>query len=351
MKFGYLVLAVLLTLSATQAAADTLTDLLPPGTKVVFGIRVHNLALSSVAQEFAAQARTAAVDWLKAVPLDGIDLLRDIDEILVATSGKGQNPPALIVVAGRFDVARLTEGAPRYHGIPLLTGDSESGTAVALFENGTALIGDAPLVRTAIDHRGGKGRIDPALNDRITSLRQRYDVWGLGEQPEGLASPIPEAKMLESVDRFQFGMQLASGLELTAEVHARSSAEGEKLNTALGMMAALLQGANQSANGSRFDLQSEGGTFKLTVSISDEELKKALSAETVTLSTVPAVAAAESVETGPGVTPETPAPEPSPAPAPTPAAAQPAPPAPKPVTPKTPDSETDTVVFKLPGKK
>ena len=351
MKFGHAVLAVLLTLSATPAAADTLTDLLPPGTKVVFGIRVHNLALSSVVQEFAAQARTAAADWLKGVPLDGIELLRDIDEVLLATSGKGQNPPALIVVAGRFDVARLTEGAQRYHGIPLLTGDSETGTAVALFENGTALIGDAPLVRSAIDHRGGKGRIDPALGDRITSLRQRYDIWGVGEQPEGLASSIPEAKMLESVDRFQFGMQLASGLELTAEMHARSSEEGEKLNTALAMMAELLKGANQSANGSRFDLQSEGGTLKLTVSISDEELKKALSAETVTLSTAPVVAAAESTETGPSVAPEIPAPAPAPVPAPAPAAVQPAQPAPKPAAPKIPDSETDTVIFKLPGKK
>ena len=339
-------LAVLLGMSALPAGADTLTDLLPPGTKVVFGIRVHNLALSSVAQEFAAQAQTAAAGWLKAVPLDGIDLLRDIDEVLIATSGKGPNPPSLIVVTGRFNIARLAEGAERYHGIAMLSGDAESGTAVALFENGTALIGDTPLVRSAIDHRGGKGRIDPTLNDRITSLRQRYDIWGLGEPADGLTSPIPEAKMLESVDRFQFGMQLANGLELTAEIHARSAEDGEKLNTALGMLAALLQGHGQSANGSKFDLKSEGGTLKLLVSISDEDLKKALSVETATLSSVkmqsatPVVSSNEPAETGPSVPAETPAPAPVPAPV-----------APKPIAAKTPDTETDTVIFKLPGKK
>jgi hypothetical protein len=185
---------------------------------VVFGIRVHGLVLSSMAHTFAAQAQTAAAGWLKAVPLDGIDLLRDIDEILIASSAKAQSPSSLIVVTGRFDVARLTEGATRYHGVPLLAGETETDNVVALLDSGIALIGDPARVRAAIDQRGGKNRIDAALNDRITSLRQRYDIWGLGERPEGFVPPIPEVKVVESIERFQFGMQMANGLELGAEI-------------------------------------------------------------------------------------------------------------------------------------
>jgi hypothetical protein len=355
MKFARCLLPFLL-LRAVPAAADTLTDLFPPDTKVVFGIRVHNLALSSVAQSFAAQAKAAAASWLKAVPLDGIDLLRDIDEVLIASTGKGQNPPSIIVVTGRFDMARLTEGAKRYHGVPLLTGETETDSAVALLENGTAVLGDAALVRAAIDQRG-KIRIDPALNDRITSLRQRYDIWGLGERAEGLVAPVPEAKLLESIDRFQFGMQLASGLELGAEIHARSPQDAEKLNGALGMIAAMVQGQHTSETGAKFDMQVDGGNFRLAVFIPDEELKKTIEAETAILSPVPAqpsiptsatVASSDIADTGPSGASEVPPVTPAPT---TPTTAAPTQASSKPAKPKTLDKEPDTVVFTLPGKK
>jgi hypothetical protein len=352
MKFALYILPVLLTFPAIPAAADTLTDLLPPDSKVVLGIRVRNLAISSVAQTFAAQAQTAVGVWLKAVPLDGIDFLRDIDEVLIASPGKGPTPPAIIVVTGRFDVARLAKGAKRYRGVPLLTGEKETDSAVALLDDGMALIGDATLVRAAIDRRGGKSRIDSALNDRITSLRQRYDIWGLGELPAGFVPPMPEARMLESIDRFQVGMQLASGLELAAEIHPRSPEDAEKLNAAFGLMSALLKGQAPSATAAKFDVQVSGGMLKLAVSIPDEELKKAIVAETAGLlpvSTQPAAQASapatvETPETGPAALPEVP-------PVVTPATAVAPQAAPKLAAPKPPDRDVDTVILTLPGKK
>ena len=339
MKFAHCLLPFLLTLRAVPAAADTLTDLLPPDSKVIFGIRVHNLALSSVAQTFASQAQAAAAGLLKAVSLDGIDLLRDIDEVLIATSGKGQNSPTIIVVTGRFDEARLAEGAKPYHGVPILTGGETDGV-VALLDGGTALIGDATLVRAAIDQREGKNRIDPALNDRITSLRQRYDIWGLGERLEGFSPPMPEAKVVESIDRFQFGLQMVNGLELSAEIHARSAEDAHKMNETFGMLAALVQGANTSASGAKFDLQADGGTLKLTVFIPDEELKKAIAAQSLALPSGITVTS-EAPDNGPSGAVE--------GPPPIPAAAAVLPP--KPAARKVAEKETDTVVFTLPGKK
>src|SRR5271166_4379033 len=139
MKLARSLFPFLLILRAVPAGADTLTDFLPPDTKVVFGIRVHNLAISSVAQTFAAQAHAATAGWLKAVPLGGIDLLRDIDEVLIASSGTGENPPSMVVVAGHFDVARLAEGAKLYHEVPYFTGLGENDSAAALLGNGVAI--------------------------------------------------------------------------------------------------------------------------------------------------------------------------------------------------------------------
>jgi hypothetical protein len=354
MKFARYLLPAVLTLPAVSAA-DTLTDLLPPETKVVFGIRVHNLAISSTAQTFAAQAQAAAAGWLKAVPLDGIDFLRDIDEVLIATSGKGKTPPAIIVVTGRFDVPRLAEGAKRYYrNVPLLEGEAAGDATVAVLDSSTAILGDANLVRAAIDRRGAQSRIDVALNDRITSLRQRYDIWGIGEQSEGFALPVPEAQVLESVDRFQFGIQMASGLELSAEIHARSAGDAGKLRTAVGTIAAIVKGQT-SASTAKFDLQADAETLKLSVYIPDAELQKTIEAETSALSPVSVaapMAGADAEGSGPNTAPEA-APLAAATPPARPAAAQTAAaqPAPKPAAPKVLDQDQDTVVFKLPGKK
>jgi len=359
MKLARYLLPLLLAIRAVPAFADTLTDLLPPDTKVVLGIRVHNLAVSSVARSIAAQLQSAAGGWLKAVPLGGVDFLRDIDEVVIASPGKRPTPPAIIVVTGRFDVARLSQRAKRYHGVPLVSGEKETDSAVAFLDDGTVLIGDPALVRAAIDRwlgsrsleRGGKSSIDSSFNDRITSLRQRYDIWGLGELPAGFVAPMPEAKVLESIDRFQFGMQLASGLELAAEIHPRSPDDAGKLSTALELMATLLNGQGTSG-AARFDVQETGGTLKLAVSIPDEELKKAIEDETAGL--LPASAQSAAVASAPAVTAETPetgpnaAPDAPPAAPPVPAPLQTAP---KPAAPKTPDHEPDTVILTLPGKK
>ena len=354
MKFARYIFPVVLTLPAASAAADTLTDLLPPETKVVFGIRVHNLAISSTAQAFASQAQSAAAGWLKAVPLDGIDFLRDIDEVLIATSGKGKTPPALVVVTGRFDIPRLAKGVKRYYrNVPLLVGEAESDAVVALLDSSTAVLGDANLVRAAIDRRGAKTGIEADLNDRITSLRQRYDIWGIGDRTEGFTSLVPEVKILESADRFQFGMQMASGLELSAEIHARSSADAGKLRTAVGMIAAVVKGRT-AASAAKFDLQADGGTLKLSVYIPEAELKKTIEAETAALSPVSVsapVASADGEAGGPSQAPEAPSlatAAPAQSASVQAAAAQPAPKLP---APKVLDQDQDTVVFKLPGKK
>jgi len=339
MKFARYLFPVVLILPSFSADADSLTDLLPPETKVVFGIRVHNLAISSNAQAFAAHAQSAAGAWLKTVPLDGIDFLRDIDEVLIAASGKGKTPPAIAIVTGRFDLPHLAGRAKRYyHAVPLLESEAASDALVGLLDSGRIILGEPNLVRAAIDQRAGKTRIDADLNDRITSLRQRYDIWGIGDRVEGLPLPVPEGKVLESVDRFQFGMQMASGLELTAEIHVSSAEDAGELTAAFRTLAAMIKGQT-SASAVKFDLQADGGNFRLDVYIPEAELKKSIEAGTAAFSpvTVAAPAAGADAEEF----------RPSAIAAPTP----PAQPAPKPVAPKVLEQDQDTVVFKLPGKK
>jgi hypothetical protein len=366
MKLAQCIPPLLLFARAILAAGPPLTDYFPPDTKVAFGVRVHNIVASSLARGFAAQAQAAGANWLKLVSQAGFDPLRDLDEVLIASSGEGPNPPAVIVLSGTFDVARLAEGAQRYHNVPLLgSGEGsgkDSGAVMALLDASTIVAGDAALVRAAIDRREGGPKMDVALAGRIAAARQHYDVWGLGEHPDGFVSPMPETKGLESIDRFQFGMLLSSGLELGAELHARSPQEAEKLNASLQLVAAMLKAQQPSESAARFDIEAQEGTLKLTVTIPEEELKLAIEAESASLSQEPASAHGAAAPAAalpppaaslavPSVAPTAPPTRPAMA------ARPPGPPLPSPkaaprtIAPQVLDKDGNTVVFTLPGKK
>jgi hypothetical protein len=286
MKLAQSLLVLLLAVRAVPAADATLTDLFPAGTKVVFGINVRKVAASPLAQagltqaKAQVQAQAAAADWLKIASLAGFDPLRDIDEVLLATNGEGPNPPSLIVATGRFDVARLAQGARRYLDVPLLGGDNPTDAVVALLNPSTALAGDRPTVLATLDHLGNGAQIDPALAQRIAAARARYDIWGLGDRPEGFVAPAPQASGLESIDRFQFGVSLSHGLELGAEVHARSPKDAEQIGAMLGMLQAMVKAKQPTAGSAKFDVHAEDGTFQLAMTIPEAELLKAVRMQT-----------------------------------------------------------------------
>jgi hypothetical protein len=282
MKLAQPLLVFLLAVRAIPAADRSLTDFFPAGTKVVFGINVRKVAESPLAQagltqaKAQVQAQAAAADWLRIASLAGFDPLRDIDEVLVATNGEGQNPPSLIVATGRFDVARLAQGAKRYLDVPLLGGDKPTDGVVALLNASTALAGDRPTVLATLDHLGNGAQIDPALAQRIAAARGRYDIWGLGDRPEGFVAPTPEASGLESIDRFQFGVSVSHGLELGAELHARSPKDAEQIGAMLGMVQAMIKAKQPTSASAKFDVHAEDGTFQLTMTIPEAELLKAV---------------------------------------------------------------------------
>ncbi|MGA3017307.1 MAG: hypothetical protein ABSF62_09330 [Bryobacteraceae bacterium] len=316
----------------------------------MFGINVRKVAESPLAQagltqaKAQVQAQAAAADWLKLASLAGFDPLRDIDEVLVATNGEGQNPPSLIVASGRFDVARLAAGAKRYHGVPVLGGDKPTDGVVALLNSSTALAGDRPTVLATLDHLGNGAQIDRTLAERIAAARRRYDVWGLGDRPEGFVAPAPQASGFESIDRFQFGVSMNHGLELGAEVHARSPKDAEQIGAMLGMAQAMIKAKQPTAGSLKFDVHTEDGTFKVSMTLPEAEMLKAMQMQMGTPAR--AMAAKPAVRTIPLVTMSPVAITP---------ATVPVAPAKEPVKPTPPamvfDQDGNTVILTLPGGK
>ncbi|MCU1238293.1 MAG: hypothetical protein JWP63_6260 [Candidatus Solibacter sp.] len=274
MKCVWMALAVARVVLAGDFA---LQEYLPPDTKVVMGLRVRSLTESSLFAQNGQSAKSMSESWLKLATFTGFDPLHDIDEVLLTSAADKENAPALLVLRGRFNVEKLTEGAKLYHGVPLRTTTDKGATSVfGVLDATTALAGDGPLVRAAIDRRGQPAVYDRSLVERVASLRERFDLWGTGERPQGFIAPGGQNEQLNSIDRFEFGIRITNGLELGAEVHARSSKDTEKLAASLGLLQMM---AKAQSNSAKFDVKVEDNTLKLSFAISEAELKKAIEAQ------------------------------------------------------------------------
>jgi hypothetical protein len=273
----------LLAAVSLHAADAALPGWFPPGTRVVIGLRVRSLVDALSAQGIAQEARQKISGFRAQTPLAGFDPFHDVDEILLASTAAGPNPPSLVVMTGRFDAAAFSSGGTHYRNAIILEGPRGSQQATALVDANTMLAGDPALVRAALD-RGGRGApIDPDLAARAAALRARYDIWGAGNPPPGVKLPAAGAESLESIDRFGFGVALAHGLECVADLHVRSPKDLEKLNSSLRLLEAMLKAQPAGGGEARFDLRTENGAIHASLSIPEEALKKTVAAQRASL--------------------------------------------------------------------
>jgi hypothetical protein len=278
------------------AAESVLPDCIPPGTKVVFGVSVRSLLDSPVLKSFQSDMQKASADlmkggplpileMIKSGPLPGFDPLKDVDELIIASTADKDKATALIVLRGRFDPKSLPGTSSSYNGVLIFGDGQKANGTLALLDESTAIVGDFADVRAAIDRRGTPSHVNRALAAKAGSMAGRFDFWGVGDLPEGFRPPGGADDSFNSIDHFEFGASLRHGLEITGEVHARSTKDAGKMAEAMKMIEDMLKNQPQrSANGTKFDLQSSNGTIKLSIAVSEEDLKKGIEAQKSSLS-------------------------------------------------------------------
>jgi len=265
------------------AAQSNLADLLPADTQIAFGIKVHSVMNSELAKNVTAEMKTQTADWQKLIAISGFDPLNDIDEVLIGSTGAGEKAPTLIVARGRFDIAKLAPNAEIYNGVPLVTSQSPKAQGVYGFlDDTTAIAGDPATVKAAIDHRAEAAHLDGTLASQIAEYREHYDVWAVVNRTDQLAKFVPKAgnpaaSAVDSIDHFQFGLSVQKGLELTAAVHARTAKDAEQLAATLQFLDAMTKASQpKDSTGTKFSFKNEGGTLKISLAVSEEELRKSI---------------------------------------------------------------------------
>jgi hypothetical protein len=290
MKF---VLVALAAVRLVGAAGDPPLNYFPPDTKVVIGIKLAAIRDSALFKANGADAQKLGEDWAKMMAFVGFDPLHDIDEILIFSSAADEKALGLMAVRGRFNLELMSVGAKRYHDVALL-GEGKGGNGVvALLDATTALAGDATVVRAAIDRRGQGTAPDAVLAARVVALSGRFDIWGMGERPEGFVAPTGKRAEFDSIDRFEFGMRVSKGLEIGAEVHARTPRDAAKL---AGTVEALKMMINRGGTGPKVDVQLTEGTVKLSLALSEDDLKQAMA---MRAASAPKAASAPTIVTSP----------------------------------------------------
>lgn len=277
--------------AGTAFAADvTLPDCIPSDTNVVFGVSVRNLLDSPVLKSFQSDVQKMSTDlmkggplpvleMIKSGPLPGFDPLKDVDDLIIASTAENDKAPALIVLHGRFDPKRFPGTSTSYNGVSIFGDDKKGNSAVALLDESTAIVGELAQLRAAIDRRGSPSGVNPALTEHVHSMSGRFDVWGVGDLPKGYRPPAGASEQFNSIDHFEFGASLRQGLEITGELHARSPKDAAKWAESMKMIETMLKAQPSSGTGTKFDLQSTNGTIRLSIAVSEEELKKGIEAQ------------------------------------------------------------------------
>lgn len=293
MAFSRKLLISSLALSAAAWAADpSLLDLVMPDARVLAGVNVERILASPFGQEIGSQIQTGSPELRQLVEQTGFNPTRDLKELLIATVGEGQKPPALFLARGSFDAAKFSSlvAGPRgttenYEGVQIVINPSHGGSAVA-FPDDTLLIGgDVAEVRAAIHRRTHHTVLAAHLASQVASLSARYDIWGLSNVSlTELAASARKSNMqqagdiLQSIQRISGGLRFSPDMELAADILTRTEKDAASVRDTLRFFSSLAAANQQNPSGLKpdaFKLSVEGRTVRIGLSIPEEDLKKA----------------------------------------------------------------------------
>lgn len=286
-------LSISLAFSAIACAADpTLLNLVMPDARMLFGVNVEKIVASPIGQQMSAQIRQAPPEVQQILKQTGFDPARDLKEILIASTGQGQDAPTLILVRGSFDIAKLSAFASsagraplNYEGVPILTHPARSSGAMALLDSTTAIGGDLDQVKAAIHRRAHSTSLSAELAAKAGRLSERYDVWGFSTVSlANMAPSAPNANLqqaldlLKSIQQVSGGMRFSPDMEMAADLVTRSQKDAESVRDALGFFSSFLAANQKNPSGLKPDalkVSVDARTVHIALTITEEELKKA----------------------------------------------------------------------------
>ena len=285
-----------------------------PEAGVVFGMDFSRVRSSPTGQLLrqgmqAGMKSGGGADLQKLLATTGFDPFQDIQEILVATTGTGKNPPTLFVARlasnGLQALMQSRSGPPAtsWHGARIMPGKSPTAFVDDLF-----LAGDLALIKAAILRRGQRPALDSALVRRISIMRDRYDLWLISlTSLSSLTSNLPASNTsqsfgnldaLKAIDQFCIGIGMSSDFILDVEMTARDAKSAGSLADSIRLLLAMAQQGqanNPSAAAALKNLQLavDDKVIRIGIQVPADEVQKQMQQALTSWQTAGAGAAAQ----------------------------------------------------------
>ena len=267
--------AALVFLSVAGFAADAkLLSMLPAKADAVAGVNLRALLDSGLGREFMNSGRTETQGLDEFTATTGVDIRRDVSEVLFAgfspvtqPGAEGGKPPKTVgvgFISGSFDPARigaaiLAKGGTKttYKGRTLWTPASatnKDGEVLTFIDNSLLLAGDPLYVKQVVDG-AGKG-LAPDLLSRVNDVSGRYDLWmvsavspsamagGLSQGPAaGEAAGALGGDFFKKVKSTQGGIKLGSVINIALEVVSTTPEDASALMNVLQFFRSMMASA------------------------------------------------------------------------------------------------------------
>ena len=277
------------------AADSALLSLVSPDAKVVAGIHVDRSTASQFGQFMLKQMQREDAGFDKFVLSTGFDPRRDLTEVIVSSADVQQKGHGLVLARGTFDIAKLT-GQAKLHGgsitnykdVQVIAGKSDGW--IAFLDSGTAALGNADLVRTAIDRRGAGVGIDSKLAAKVNEVSAKYDAWMVsiapmskfpGTLPDQHMNGVINGAMMQGIEQASGGVVFGSNVQIFGEALMRSEKDATALADVVRFLAGMVQMNREKPDVAKLAvvldsmiLQATANTLTFSLSVPESDLEQ-----------------------------------------------------------------------------
>ncbi len=271
-----------------QARAANLKDL-PSGTKWVLNLDMKAAQASPMLQAMAGQIDTdkrqeAQVKLAAIKAMFGIDLLKDIDQLIIAGNGSAEKG-GVAYVYGTFDVQRLSTilagsknyTAVQHDGFTVLGWTDDSQKFISFAKPGLAMLSSSQTTLTdALDVLAGKKTglaPDSEFKAALTRTGQELLTLQAVDLP-AIVGTQPKAEALKQAQALRLSVRAADAESLSAELAVTAVSDETALQIQQALMGiqalSLLRSAEApepAALASLAKINSQGRTISVTVTL------------------------------------------------------------------------------------
>ncbi len=287
-------LSCALLILAAQAADSSLLRLAPADSEALIGINIRQILASDFGKMAMAQATAPSNPQVKAfADMAGFDPMHDLDEVLIAAPAK-QNPSALFLLRGKFDVAKLAGlaamggmKAADYKGVQIMVKSGQKGgfSAVAVIDPTLIVGGDEAAVRAFVDRHGESAGLGEAITAKAGEASKANDIWMVVHAapsafaPQG-GNPGAAGKVMESIEQASLGVKFGSDIVIWVQAVTHTPEDAAGLVSALqffsGMAAGQKSNPQMTAMLQKLKIGSEGNTAKISLTIPEADAEAAV---------------------------------------------------------------------------